>query len=400
MSLNVALYYPWIYLTGGAERVIVELTGRSRHNWTIFTNHYRPGQTFPDFADRRVVPLEEVSVSRALAPTARAARTILSQKVDLSGFDALLVVCEGLGDLMTFRDPQLPKVCCCLTPLRAVFDPVYTQSVLSGSSRRKRLAMHLGSAAFRIIDRLAWKRYSSVLFISSEASRRAVAGGLIGQRDVEVVHPGIGFSPELSEESEPYFLMPGRIIWTKNLELGIKAFLRMREQNPDLQHFRLVIAGRVNDKNVEYFRYIEKLCAPCSAIEFHLSPSDSELRDLYRRSYAVLFTAFNEDWGIVPIEGMAFGKPVVAVNRGGPRESIEHGVQGFLEEPEPDAFALRMAQLGHDPSLALSLGKAGWRHAHNFTWTNFVERCDEALVDAYHAKSGVAAPVVDMANSR
>jgi glycosyltransferase involved in cell wall biosynthesis len=396
MSLNVALYYPWIYLTGGAERVIVELTGRSRHNWTIFTNHYRPDQTFPDFADRRVLPLEEVSVSRALLPTANAARTIFHQDVDLAGFDALLVVCEGLGDLMTFRNPRLPKVCCCLTPLRVVFDPVYASSVLNGSSALKRTALHIGSGLFRVIDRLAWKRYSRVIFISREGANRAVAGKLIKERDVEIVHPGIGFAPELSEECDPYFLLPGRIMWTKNLELGIKAFQRMRELHPDLHHFRLVIAGNVNNKTGEYFRYIEKLSAGCDAIEFRISPTDNELRNLYRRSYSVLFTAFNEDWGIVPIEGMAFGKPVVAVNRGGPRESIRHGVQGFLEEPEPDAFAHRMAQLAHDPSLARTMGKAGWQHAHEFTWTSFVEQFDQALAAAHRVKSGLAAPTVDV----
>jgi glycosyltransferase involved in cell wall biosynthesis len=395
--MNVALYYPWIYLTGGAERVVVELTGRSRHNWTIFTNHYRPDQTFPDFADRKVVPLEEVSVSRSLASTTQAARTIFSQKVDLSGYDALLVVCEGLGDLMTFRDPQLPKVCCCLTPLRVVFDREYSTHISSGSSRMKRLAMRWGGNLFRIIDRRAWKKYSKVIFISGEASRRAVAGKLIKQRDVEIVHPGIGFTPELSETRESYFLLPGRIMWTKNIELGIKSFLRMREQNPDLRHFRLVIAGSVNNKSGEYFNYIEKLSAGCDAIEFRLSPSDSELRDLYRRSYGVLFTAFNEDWGIVPIEGMAFGKPVVSVNRGGPKESIEHGVNGFLEEPDADAFALRMAQLAHDLELAQTMGKAGWKRAHDFTWTNFVERFDQALAAVHRVNAGAKAPVVEVA---
>jgi glycosyltransferase involved in cell wall biosynthesis len=171
----------------------------------------------------------------------------------------------------------------------------------------------------------------------------------------------------------------------------------MRERNPDLRHFRLVIAGSVNNKSGEYYRYIEKLCADCDAIEFRLSPSDQELRDLYRRSFSVLFTAFNEDWGIVPIEGMAFGKPVIAVDRGGPRESIQHGVQGFLEAPDPDAFAERMAQLAHDPNLARSLGKAGWQRAHDFNWTGFVERCDQALAAAHRVRVGVTSPAVDAA---
>jgi hypothetical protein len=43
--MKVALYYPWVYLTSGAERTILELTGRSRHEWTIFTNRFEPENT-------------------------------------------------------------------------------------------------------------------------------------------------------------------------------------------------------------------------------------------------------------------------------------------------------------------------------------------------------------------
>ena len=47
--MRVALYYPWIYLTSGAERIILELSGRSRHSWTLFTSHFAPEQTFQVF---------------------------------------------------------------------------------------------------------------------------------------------------------------------------------------------------------------------------------------------------------------------------------------------------------------------------------------------------------------
>ena len=45
--MKVALYYPWVYLTSGAERTILELTAHSRHQWTIFTNRFDPDGTFP-----------------------------------------------------------------------------------------------------------------------------------------------------------------------------------------------------------------------------------------------------------------------------------------------------------------------------------------------------------------
>src|SRR5207302_9764635 len=65
-AMRVGLYYPWIYLTSGAERVILELSGRSRHQWTLLTSHFAPEQTFPGFADRKVVELDRVPVDRSI----------------------------------------------------------------------------------------------------------------------------------------------------------------------------------------------------------------------------------------------------------------------------------------------------------------------------------------------
>ena len=78
-AVTVALYYPWIHLTSGAERTILELTGRSRHRWTLFTNHYDHARTFPGFRDRTVVELPRVPVDRGLLSVARAGFAILKR---------------------------------------------------------------------------------------------------------------------------------------------------------------------------------------------------------------------------------------------------------------------------------------------------------------------------------
>jgi hypothetical protein len=90
--LRPAIYYPWVYLKGGAERVLMELMRRSRHDWTLFTNRFEPGSTFPEFAALDVVPLRNVSVRRSVPEVAKAAMTLLTQKLDLSGHGALIVV--------------------------------------------------------------------------------------------------------------------------------------------------------------------------------------------------------------------------------------------------------------------------------------------------------------------
>jgi glycosyltransferase involved in cell wall biosynthesis len=388
--MRVGLYYPWIYLTSGAERVILELSGRSRHQWTLLTSHFAPEQTFPGFADRKVVELDRVPVDRSIGAVAKAAARVMRLQLPLEDLDALVVVCEGIGDLVMFRNNRLPSLCICLTPLRLVFDPAYRERTLRGRGALARMAVASGSLAFRELDRRAWRRYRRIFCISEEVKRRAAAGRLASEERMEVLHVGLGVdSIRPSDVFEPFFLIAGRMMWTKNIQLGIEAFRRLLETTPAAKGFRLVIAGIVDKKSESYLASL-RAQADGLPVDFQVFPSDAELMELYRTCYGLLFTAFNEDWGIVPLEAMAFGKPVVAVNRGGPRETILPGINGFLEEPTPEAFATTMAELVNDPEKARRIGVRGHEHTRQYSWTKFTERVDEAIDALRVAQDGAS----------
>jgi len=120
--LNVACYYPWVYLQSGIERTIVETVKRSRHKWTIYTNHYSPDNTFADFKNINVRELSRISVKRGYLHVLRGALRILSQRIPINSNDLLMVHCEGLGDLITFRNHTKPVICYCWTPLKVLND--------------------------------------------------------------------------------------------------------------------------------------------------------------------------------------------------------------------------------------------------------------------------------------
>lgn len=382
-SMNVAIYYPWLYLTSGAERSILEFVKGSQHSCTIFTNHYDAAHTYPEFRDLNVVELPRVSVDRSFLNVLIAGSQIARQQIDLKNFDVLLVVCEGMGDFVVFRNHEKPVFCLCLTPLRPVFDKHYRANYVKERERFAELKLTLFSAIFTFIDRLAWKNYKHILCISKETYNRIIAGKLAPKEKMGFAFPGIDykkFSP--SGKREKYFLLPGRIMWTKNVILGITAFQKFQTTYYSGKDFRLVIAGIVDEKSKPYYKKLKELARDNEQIEFILHPKDEELFDLYDRCYTVLYTPFNEDWGMVPLEAMAYAKPVIAVNSGGPLEIIEHGKNGFLSEPNEERFAHYMVKLADSPERAKEIGRYGRHYVKKYDWKYFVKAIDNMLAEA------------------
>jgi glycosyltransferase involved in cell wall biosynthesis len=377
--LRICLYYPWLYLTSGGERTIIELARRSRHEITIVTNEYQPDATFPELRELNVRVMARVPVKRTMASVALAASRIARLKVDPREFDALLIVCEGLGDLVALRNPGLPAFCLCLTPLRIAFDPVYRESYFSKCGPVKRLAVSAGARLFAAVDRLAWRRYRRVFAISREIAGRIADGRLAAADKVQLLHPGVdldAFTP--SPAREKVFFVPGRIMWTKNLELAIDAFREFQQRVGDPE-WRLRIAGIVDRKSEPYLDRLRERAGAAPGVEFVIRPDDAELRRMYRDCYATLFTARNEDWGLVIIEAMASGKPVVALDRGGPREILRHEVDGLLSGPDPAQFADAMVRLANDAALYARCVRSGPQRAATFNWPSFVASLDDAI---------------------
>jgi glycosyltransferase involved in cell wall biosynthesis len=373
---RVTLYYPWIYLKSGIERTILELERRSRHDIRIVTSRYEPNSTFEEFGNLKVEELDRVSVKRTYWEVAKAAWKIGNIRLDDKGHDILLICCDGIGPWLLLRNRSRPAVNLCFTPLRAVYDAAYRARLMETSPPR-RLLRTMAEAAFRRIDRLAWTRFASVICNSRTTRDRVVQGRLYPAEKIIVAYPGVDSrSIERGRRFDRYFFLPGRIMWTKNIELAIAAFGQFRAAHHD---FELVIAGMVDEKSRQYFAKLQDMAEPIGGIRFEIDVSDGRMQDLYGNCTCVLLSAFNEDQGLTPLEGMARGKPCIAVDRGGPRESVLHGRTGFLEEPTPEAFAAAMARIAEEAGLAERMGNAGLDHVRNFTWDRFIAVLDAEI---------------------
>jgi glycosyltransferase involved in cell wall biosynthesis len=382
---KLAIYHPWIYLKGGAERLILDIVTGSDFKWTIFTNHFDPENTFHEFENLDVVELSRVSVRRDYSKVMNAALKVITSRVDLKEYGLLVIISEGLGDYFVFRNRNTPLICICLTPLKIIHDK-YTRQRYLEENRGVLLKFLVFSAIFRFFDRIAWKRYRKIMCISKEVKRRVLEAKLASPDKLDINYPGVKTGRKYeTPEYQDFFLLPGRIMWQKNIELGIESFKKFCSEYPE-KDFKLVIAGMVDNKSVTYYRKLKELSGCNNRIEFIKNPSDKQLFDLYRVCYCVLFTSLNEDWGIVPLEAMSFSKPVISVNRGGPKESIKDKITGFLVEPKPRDMVRKMIILADNIELTKKMGMASFSHVKRFSSSRFHSKLHSIINSVLYEK--------------
>ena len=105
---------------------------------------------------------------------------------------------------------------------------------------------------------------------------------------------------------------------------------------------------------------------------------DHQLADLYADALAVLFVPYDEDFGLITIEAMMSGKPVITcTDSGGPNEFVRDGETGFSVQPSPKALAEKIQYLCKHPEDARRMGQAGRARAQAITW----EATVSALLD-------------------
>uniref|UniRef100_A0A1A8IJX8 Alpha-1,3/1,6-mannosyltransferase ALG2 n=2 Tax=Nothobranchius TaxID=28779 RepID=A0A1A8IJX8_NOTKU len=198
-----------------------------------------------------------------------------------------------------------------------------------------------------------------------------------------------GLQGLLPEKTSHVFLSLNRYERKKNLGLALKALAVLRCSLPSAKRaaVHLVVAGGYDERvteNVQHYIELKELAEQLhleDCVTFLRSPSDSLKVALLRVSTAVLYTPSREHFGIVPVEAMYCSCPVIAVNSGGPLESVVDGETGFLCEPTADSFSKAMERLIGEPQLCRDMGQAGRRRVQEkFSLQAFSDQLYEYII--------------------
>ena len=386
-ELRVAFVRPGLGI-GGAERLVVdaalELGGRG-HDVTLFVGDRQEAQLDEVKAGRvrvvavgRKLPPHVAQRLRAPAAILRAAWAARALAKTRPAPDVVVVDLVPHVIPLVRRLVRVPVACYCHFP-----------DLLLAPRRRGLYRMYRAP-----LDRLEERGLLAAdrVLVNSRftASVVQVTFPRLDAASLEVVHPGVDVPGTLPAPwmGEPLILSVNRFDPGKNLGLAVDALAALRERMPAVAFaaVRLVLAGHFDERLAETRALGAELEARAARlglagqVSLARSPSDAERRALLARAACLLYTPLAEHFGIVPLEAMAAARPVIAVNRGGPTETIVNGETGWLASPTPPAFADALARVLADPEDARRMGEAGWRHVRaRFSRAVFGERMERVL---------------------
>jgi glycosyltransferase involved in cell wall biosynthesis len=299
--MRAAIVHYWLLNRRGGEKVL-DVLCRLLPDADVFTLFCDPATLSAELRKHRIT-------TSFLNPLRRAHRSLLPlmplalESFDLRGYD--LVVSSESGPakgVITGADTR--HICYCHTPMRYLWDlyPAYRNEWTQ--SRWKRAAMTPVSSWLRIWDYASAARVDQFVANSGNVRRRIWK---TYRREAEIVYPPVDIDSFNWAPPEDYFLIVSELVAYKRIDSAVAEFARNGR--------RLRIAG----DGPEYRRL--RAAGGSANIEFLGRVSDSELRDLYARSRAFLLPG-EEDFGITPVEALASGKPVIALGRGGARETV------------------------------------------------------------------------------
>ena len=179
------------------------------------------------------------------------------------------------------------------------------------------------------------------------------------------VQVDVNYPPSKIENFEcnsySYLFAASRLDGPKRIDLLVKAMKYV----PHNVKLKIVGTGPDEEK-------LKKMAENDHRIEFLGFVSEDELIKLYSDSLAVLFIPYDEDYGLITIEGMMSKKPVItAKDSGGPLEFVKDSETGYIVEPEPQKIAEKINYLIENPDAARTMGFAAYQDVINITWKNF-----------------------------
>ena len=367
--MNAALVHDWLTGMRGGEKAL-EVLCELLPDADLLTLVSVPGRVSPTIMRHRI----RTSPIQRLPLVARFYRHYLPlfpfaiEQFDLDDVDLVVSTSHCAAKSVVPR-PGARHLCYCFTPMRYAWDQ------FDHYFGPDRVGVGASTLARPVLAGLArWDRRTAGRVDRYVAISHYVAGRIrrYYNRESDVVYPPVDtefFQPD-GRVPESYLLIVSALVPYKRIDLAIDAArlaglpLRIVGEGPEQDRLRTHAAE--------------------SPVEFLGHQTNEQIRALYQGATAVVLPG-EEDFGIVPVEAQACGRPVVALGRGGALETVRDGVTGVLvTEPTAEAFAEAFRSL---PNRWFNT-EVIRRHAEDFSRAHFARRMRDVIEQTVAAPEG------------
>lgn len=313
----------------------------------------------------------------------RSAAILIAREIEAAGYDVVLVhPCQYTSVPWLLQFLRLPAVYFCQEHNRSIHDPWTDRPYLP----ERRLARALDHIDPLLTSYRYWLkqiemrglRAAARVLVNSRYIRDVVKS--ISHVAAHVCYHGVDavtFHP-LQCPRENFVLSVGYVAPQKGFDLIIDGLAKL----PGCSRPRLVIVG--HHGLVAEVDYLQALADRQQVtITFLEGVSDDELVRLYNKALLTIYTPYLEPFGLVPLESMACGTPVVGIAEGGVQETIIDRVTGRLVSRDPDVVAQAMGEIIASPDLRADMGKAARSYVEErWSWDHSISELEQHLLAA------------------
>ncbi|HEY3157376.1 MAG TPA: glycosyltransferase [Vicinamibacterales bacterium] len=385
LSSRVALVHDWLNGMRGGEKVLEALCERYP-DADIFTLFHVPGSVSPTIERHRIITssLQKLPFARTRYRTLLPLYPTAIEQFDLDAYD-LVISSSHCAAKAVVAPGRARHICYCHSPMRYAWDQF---DAYFGPER-------VGAFASRwlyapLLERLArWDAATAPRVGRFVANSHHVAGRIrrYYNREATIVYPPVDttfYHPDTTPPGQ-HFLIVSALVPYKRIDVAIDACrrvgatLRIVGEGPDCARLERQANGPSTPLGTS-----PSTPLGTSHVEFVGRATNEEIRDEYRRALAVLLPG-EEDFGIVPVEAQACGRPVVAFARGGALETVIPGETGILfDELSSASLAAALEQAAATRFDADRLRA----HAERFSRDRHVERMRAVIEETLDRPAG------------
>ena len=321
----------------------------------------------------------------------------IARLIDAGGYDlALATSCRFTEAPLVLRHLRTPSVYYCHEVMRSLYEPRHRRPYYPSGVLSPLLALWM--TPYQALVR-RWDaqnvRKASLVVTNSHYVREAVYR--VYGAFARVNYPGVdvdAFQPNGSAEREHLVVCVGELRPHKAFDCALETIAQIPAS---LRPRLAIVANSVDEREKSYVQALAAergvLLTICERI-----PGE-EVKKLYQRAKLTLYTSIMEPFGLVVLESMSSGTPVVGVREAGIRETVVDSVTGFLVERDPRRLAEAVQRLLEDEELRARMGAASRRYVlDNWTWDRSISELESMMVEI--AESGGAVVAATAGRSR